>query len=187
MLDFSCVGGCSKCCVEREYYPKMEFGKVGVLILPEETDGVKLLAEKHHIKITILPRIGTSYKKSGEPDQTLAYQLMGIEPNGNTCPFLDTESKERSPHGGYRCKIYEDRPLACRAYPVIESSPVTLDTKCKFCETCSIPSGNINSELESLLEIKVKMKTNVPYIWRYATGIGDKENKDQIKTGWFLV
>ncbi len=112
---------------------------------------------------------------------------MGIEPNGNTCPFLDTDSNERSPHGGYKCKIYEDRPFACRAYPVIESSPVTLDTKCKFCEACSTPSGNINSELESLLKIKVKMKTTAPYIWRYATGIGDKENIDKIKTGWFLV
>jgi uncharacterized protein len=181
------VEGCSKCCVEREYYPKIKFGKVGVLILPKEKDRIELLAKKYGIKITILPRIGMSHKKSDKPDQILAYQLMGIESNGNTCPFLDTESNERSPHGGYKCKIYENRPLACRAYPVIESSPVTLDPKCKFCETCGIPSGNINSELESLLEIKVKMETNAPHIWRYATGIGDKENKDQIKIGWFLV
>ena len=32
---------------------------------------------------------------------------MGIEENGNTCPFLDTKSGEKSPHGGFPCKIYE--------------------------------------------------------------------------------
>jgi len=187
VLDFSCVEGCSKCCIDREYYPSVEFGKVGVLLLQDEKDKIELLAKKHGIKIIVLPRIGMSYKELDKPDQILAYQLMGIEPNGNTCPFLDTESNERSPHGGYRCKIYENRPLACRAYPVIERFPVMLDPKCKFCETCSAPSGNINSELESLIQIQRKMRTDATHIWRYATGIGNKENKDQIKTGWVLV
>jgi len=186
-LDFSCVEGCSNCCIEREYYPTVEFGKVGVLVLPEEKNGIELLAKKHDIKINVLPRIGISYKESNKPDQILAYQLMGSEKNGNTCPFLDTESNERSPHGGYKCRIYENRPIACRAYPIIESSPIILDPKCKFCETCNVPSGNINSELESLIEIKGKIKTNAPYVLRYATGIGDTENKNLVKTGWFLV
>jgi uncharacterized protein len=186
-MDFSCIEDCSKCCIEREYYPTIKFGKVGVLILPDEKPKIELLAKKHGLEASILPRIGTSDQEINEPDQVLAYQLMGKESNGNTCPFLDTESKERSPHGGYKCKIYQDRPTACRAYPLIESSPIVLDQKCKFCETCKSPNGNINSELESLAKIKNKMETKARYLWRYATGIGEKEEKDKIDTGWFLV
>ncbi|HJW20037.1 MAG TPA: YkgJ family cysteine cluster protein, partial [Candidatus Nitrosotalea sp.] len=65
--------------------------------------------------------------------------------------------------------------------------PVGLDQKCKFCESCGTPSGNVNSELESLIMIQKKMDTQAPYIWRYATGIGESQDKDLIKTGWFLV
>jgi len=119
-MDFKCVQDCSKCCIEREYYPTKKFGKVGVLILPDEKEKIESLAKNLHLDIVILPRIGVSYEKSNGPAKILAYQLMGRESNGNTCPFLDTESEERSPHGGYKCRIYESRPLACRAYPVIE-------------------------------------------------------------------
>jgi uncharacterized protein len=186
-LDFSCIEDCSKCCIEREYYPAIKFGKIGVLILPDEKPKIELLAKKHGLKVNILPRIGTSKQKTDKPEQVLAYQLMGREPNGNTCPFLDTESSERSPHGGYKCKIYQDRPTACRAYPLVESSPIVLDQKCKFCKTCKSPSGNLNSELESLAKIKTEMKTDANYVWRYATGVGEKEDRDKIESGWFLV
>ena len=74
-----------------------------------------------------MPRIGVSEKPNQIPTKILAYQLMGIEENGNTCPFLDTESGEKSTHGGYPCKIYKSKPLACSAYPLIESNPITLD------------------------------------------------------------
>lgn len=186
MTDFKCVQDCSKCCIEREYYPTTKFGKVGVLILPEEKNEIESSARKLGVDIKIMPRIGISYEKSDGPTQILAYQLMGKESNGNTCPFLDTESNERSPHGGYKCRIYENRPLACRAYPVIETSPVVLDSKCKFCESCGNTAGNVNSELESLVKIKTRMDTTAPFIWRYATGIGDESNKDKIASGWFL-
>ena len=186
-MDFSCIEDCSKCCIEREYYPTKKFGKVGVLILPDEKKKIELLAEKNGIKITILPRIGISDTTSDGPDTILAYQMMGREQNGNTCPFLDIESSKRSPHGGYTCKIYDSRPLACRAYPVIESAPLTLDSKCKFCESCDTPTGNVDSELESLIKIKDKMKTDASYIWRYATGVGELQDKDMIENGWFLV
>lgn len=187
MLDFSCVEECSKCCIEREYYPTIKFGKIGVLVMPEEKERLESLAEKHDIKITILPRIGTSETESKGPQTILAYQMMGKDLNGNTCPFLDTESSKRSPHGGYTCKIYENRPLACRAYPVIQSSPIDIDSKCKFCENCGIPSGNVISELESLIQIQKKMGTVAPYIWRFATGVGESKDKDLIETGWFLT
>ena len=154
--------------------------------MPEEKERIESLAGKNNIKVTLLPRIGASKTSAVEPDVILAYQMMGKDLDGNTCPFLDMQSGKRSPHGGFTCKIYNDRPLACRAYPVIESSPITLDSKCKFCESCGTPTGNVNSEIESLIQIKDKMKTNATYIWRYATGMGESKHKDLIQTGWFL-
>lgn len=186
-MDFSCVDECSKCCIQREYYPSVKFGKVGVLLLPEEKKLMESLAVKYGISITIFPRIGISYDDSKEPAAILAYQLMGRDPNGNTCPFLDTESKEKSPHGGYKCKIYPNRPIACKAYPVIDLSPISLDPKCEFCENCGTPSGNINSEIESLITIKRKTTTKAPFVWRFATNVGEIEDKSIMKSGWFLV
>lgn len=186
-MDFSCVDGCSKCCIEREYYPNVKFGKVGVLILPQEKQQIELLAKKHGFKANILPRIGVSNQEADEPDQVIAYQLMGKESNGNTCPFLDIDSNERSPHGGYKCMIYQERPMACRAYPLIETFPIVLDQKCKFCEICKNPDGNLDSEQESLIKIKSLMKTEAHCLWRYATGVCEDRDKDNTKTGWFLI
>ncbi|HUT05090.1 MAG TPA: YkgJ family cysteine cluster protein [Nitrosopumilaceae archaeon] len=138
------------------------------------------------MNVLILPRIGTSNEKDSWSIEILAYQMMGIEKNGNTCPFLDTETKKRSPHGGFPCKIYEDRPLACKTYPLIELNPITLDQKCKFCKEHKTADENLNSEIESLLKIKTKMDTDATYVWRYATGIGNVEDKSQIRTGWIL-
>lgn len=185
-MDFSCIEGCSKCCIEREYYPTVKFGKIGVLILPEEKERIELLAKQHSVRASILPRIGVSDTDDG-PDKVLAYQLMGREPNGNTCPFLDTEGGEKSPHGGYKCRIYHERPLACRAYPLIGSSPPSLDPKCKFCETCATADGNIHSELESLAKIKARMETRARHVWRYATGVGEEMDRNEIESGWFLI
>jgi len=111
---------------------------------------------------------------------------MEIEKNRNTCPFLDTETGKRSPHGGFPCKIYQDRPLACKTYPLIESDPIVLDQKCKFCKEYETADENLNSEIESLLKVKTQMNTNASFAWRYPTGIGENEDRSQIKTGWFL-
>ena len=185
-MEFRCVEECSQCCELREYYPSKKFGKVGVLILPEEKNRIESLAKEKGIKISILPRIGISKEKSSEPSEILAYQMMGIEKNGNTCPFLDTKTENRSPHGGFPCKIYEERPLACKAYPVIENNPLELDSKCKFCKEYGSASENLDSEIESLLKIKSKMNSSASYIWRYATGIGEDEDMNEIETGWIL-
>ena len=185
-MEFSCIQDCSQCCIEREYYPNKKFGKIGVLILPEENERIEHLAKINGLKISILPRIGISENGESSPTEILAYQLMGIEPNGNTCPFLDTKTLDRSPHGGFPCKIYDKRPLACMTYPLIESEPIKLDQKCKFCKEHGNADKNLNSEIESLLKIKTKMATDAPLIWRYATGIGEESDKTQIKTGWII-
>ena len=185
-MEFRCIQDCSQCCIEREYYPTKKFGKIGVLILPEEKERIEQLTKLNGLEITILPRIGVSEKKDSSPTKILAYQLMGIEQNGNTCPFLDTETSARSPHGGFPCKIYNNRPLACMTYPLIESEPITLDQKCKFCKEYDSADQNLNSEIESLLKIKTKMTTDAPFIWRFATGVGEESDKNQIKIGWIL-
>lgn len=184
-MKFKCIEECSQCCIEREYYPSKEFGKIGVLILPEEKEKIEKISKLNQTHIKILPRIGVSEKKSSST-KILAYQMMGIEKNGNTCPFLDTTSGDKSPHGGFPCKIYEDRPLACRAYPLIESEPIIIDEKCKFCKEHGNTNQNIDSEMEALLKIKEKMNTDMPIIWRFATGVGEDKDLAVLKSGWIL-
>lgn len=110
--------------------------------------------------------------------------MMGSENNGNTCPFLDTKGENKSPHGGYPCMIYNQRPLACMTYPLIETDPITLDEKCKFCKEHKTADENLDSEIEGLLKIKEKMNTNATIIWRFATGIGEKEDQEFFEKGW---
>lgn len=190
-MKFRCVEGCSDCCIYREYYPDRSYGKIGVLILPWEKERIEKLAADMGKRITILPRIGigTNYengKKTG-PKKVIAYQLMGIDLDGNTCPFLDTRSRERSPHGGYKCMIYEERPLACRAYPVIESDRETvLDSKCKFCQSCTSNAEGLETEIEALSLIKGVVSANGSEVWRYATGVGLDDSKEKIRKGWVL-
>ena len=184
-MEFRCIQDCSQCCIEREYYPTKKFGKIGVLILPEEKARIQRLAKLNGLKIIIVPRIGVSDKDSSRK-KILAYQLMGIEKNGNTCPFLDTKTASRSPYGGFPCRIYNERPLACMTYPLIELDPITLDQKCKFCKEHGTADQNLNLEMESLLKIKTKMTTNAPLVWRFATGVGEESDESQIETGWIL-
>jgi len=185
-VEFRCIDECSQCCIEREYYPSKKFGKIGVLILPEEKERIEKLSKTNGLKIKIVPRIGISEDKNSGPTKILAYQLMGIEKNGNTCPFLDTDSGDKSPHGGFPCKIYKDRPLACMTYPLIESEPITFDQKCKFCKEHGTADQNLNSEMESLLKIKEKMNTNASFIWRFATHVGEEEDQEILEAGWIL-
>ena len=185
-MEFRCIEDCSQCCVEREYYPSKKFGKIGVLILPEEKERIEELARKNRIEVKILPRIGISEEKNSVPTKILAYQMMGSEKNGNTCPFLDTDSGKKSPHGGFPCKIYKERPLACMAYPLIESDPIMLDQKCKFCKEHGNADQNLNSEIESLLKIKERMIPDASFVWRFATMVGDAEDREVMESGWIL-
>ena len=57
MKKFSCVQGCSDCCIYREHYPSVEFGKIGVLLLPEEKEPIEDLARKLKVNVKIVPRL----------------------------------------------------------------------------------------------------------------------------------
>lgn len=185
-MEFRCVDECSQCCIEREYFPTKEFGKIGVLLLPDEKERIEKLGKENNLEIKILPRIGISKYQNVESIEILAYQIMGIENNGNTCPFLDTSGKKKSPHGGFPCKIYNNRPLACMAYPLVESNPIVLDHKCKFCTEFKDADSNLDSEIESLVRIKKKMNPSNSFIWRFATGIGEIKDQNSLKSGWIL-
>lgn len=184
---FSCVQDCSDCCIYREYYPSVQYGKIGVLVLPHEKPALESLAREMNIAIKILPRLA---RGNESPDTMLAYQLMGKNHDGDLCPFLDLESSARSPHGGFRCRIYDERPLACRAYPVIETTGTArLDEHCQFCKHFSTTRANVaglEDEIASLNRIKGEVKDDgSTHIWRYATATGKIEDRDEmLPEGW---
>lgn len=187
---FKCIQGCSDCCVFREYYPSDKFGKIGVLLLPEELESIEKQAVQHGYSIKILPRIAVGRKY---PEKVIAYQMMGKNLDGDLCPFLDTESEKRSPHEGFACRIYENRPLACRAYPLISSGDaVELDGHCRFCREHSTTSANAQTllgEAAALEKIRqtVRVSDDSLRIWRYATATGSPDQQTKmLPEGWVM-
>lgn len=119
--------------------------------------------------------------------------MMGKEDDGNLCPFLDITGNRKSPHGGSPCKIYSNRPLACKAYPLIETDDgriATLDNKCRFCQEYStnVKKSGINNEINALNKIKEKIPRDSNLnIWRYATCIGEERFRSKfLSRGWYL-
>ena len=192
LREFHCVKHCSDCCIYRQYFPSVDYGKIGVLLLPDEKKQIENLAKINKLEINILPRLGIGFnKKLDGPSQVIAYQLMG-KINGDYCPFLDTDSEDHSPHGGLNCKIYDMRPLSCRAYPVVKEHKknVELDSNCKFsCENSIWTTKNLlQNELQALKRISDNFdKYSSQRIWRYATHIGEEPfMKLLLPQGWYL-
>ena len=201
LKKFSCIDECSDCCIYREYYPSIEYGKIGVLLLPNEKQRIETYAKELGLEITILPRVGIGRKKNkNEPETIIAYQLMGKNSEGEVCPFLEMEGAIRSPHGGFKCKIYNKKPVACSAYPVNieDKETVTLDRKCKFCRVnnkdekradgVAIQKSSLRKEIIALRKIQNSTQADTSVeIWRYATGIGEKQKQKQFyPRGWVL-
>jgi Fe-S-cluster containining protein len=185
MKKFKCIQGCSDCCIYREYYPSVEYGKIGVLLLPEEIILIERLAEKMNVAVKIIPRLAVGKEF---PEKVIAYQMMGKNNDGDLCPFLDTESSGRSPHGGFNCRIYSERPLACRAYPVIEAGKTaTLDSHCQFCKKFSAKAGieGLQQEIEAVTKIKSNVTAGKSHVWRYATATG-KAGDVMLPEGWVV-
>src|SRR5437867_3426403 len=113
--------------------------------------------------------------------------MMGKNDEGNYCPFLDIESTERSPHGGFNCRIYSERPLACRAYPVIDvDRSAMLDGDCQFCRKFSTTKAGVEGlqqEIEALVRIKASVRAGKGHVWRYATATG-KAGDVMLPEGW---
>ena len=195
LKEFRCVEGCSDCCINREYFPSKAFGKIGVLLLPKEKEMIEQLAETRGIKIKILPRIGVggASDHGASPESILVYQLMGRERDGNVCPFLETNGSERSPHGGTRCTIYDQRPAACKAYPLVSIDPIisTLDSKCSYCVSTKenmVCNLGLSTEMKALNEIMLSTRTDEgTQVWRYATNVGDPSDGKMLPQGWIKV
>lgn len=194
LKKFKCVEGCSDCCINRQYYPSKEFGKIGVLLLPKEKKKIEEQAESLGIKIKILPRLGVGKSDDGaSPETVLAYQLMGREIDGNICPFLETDGPELSPHGGRPCIIYDKRPAACKAYPLVSIDPTvsTLDTACRYCVSTNgnkVCNSGLSGEIETLNEIMLSTRASEgKQIWRYATNVGDPLDGKMLQEGWVKV
>jgi Fe-S-cluster containining protein len=171
----------------REYYPSVEYGKIGVLLLPKEKEAIEDLASKMDINVRIVPRLAVG---TVAPAEIIAYQMMGKNSDGDMCPFLDIECAKKSPHGGFKCQIYRERPLACRAYPVDDVAGVaTLDSHCQFCKKFSTTEANTESlqqEIEALTEIKANVRANsAVHVWRYATGTGTTQEQ-LFPEGWVM-
>ena len=190
MKKFSCIRGCSDCCIYREYYPSAEYGKIGVLLLPEEKSAINQLAKNLNIKVRIVPRLAIG---KHSPENVIAYQMMGKNDDGDLCPFLDVESNETSPHGGFKCRIYSERPLACKAYPVIDAVDRTakFDAHCQFCKKFSATKAStegLQQEIEALAKIRARVtagnNNNSISIWRYATATG--ESNELLPEGWVV-
>lgn len=184
-VKFSCIEGCSDCCIYRGYYPTKEFGKIGVLLLPEEKQKIEELARQQGVHVRIIPRLAVGDDDDNKPKKIIAYQMMG-KSDGDFCPFLDMKSK--SPHGGHACTIYHERPLACAAFPVIDAGPVaTLDSHCQFCKkhsTTKASTDGLQGELESLSKIKGQVRAgSSKHVWRYATATGKEA---VFPEGWIL-
>jgi uncharacterized protein len=193
LRKFNCIEACSDCCIYREYYPSIEYGKVGVLILPKERSKIKDQIKITDIEVKILPRLGIGKNRKGDgPKRILAYQMMGKNADGDLCPFLEIDNPQKSPHGGFRCKIYEKRPLACHAYPVLQENDksVELDGKCQFCQKFSSPydRDTLRDEIEALTKIKAEFFVDEKIeVWRYATAVGDEKIKHKLlPEGWVL-
>ena len=189
--EFHCIKVCSDCCIERQYFPSIEYGKIGVFLLPDEKLKIEALAAKMHLKIKILPRIGTGEFSSPGPSKVIGFQLMGYD-KGNYCPFLDIKSHKRTVHGGFLCTIYESRPLACIAYPAIQNykSKVELDCHCRFACKDSI-YANKNYLANEILALRTIQKSTEisanSIIWRYATQIGEEKYSNVfLPRGWYM-
>ena len=180
--------------MNRDYFPSKAYGKIGVLLLPEEKRTIEQTAKKMKVKVTILPRIGVGTSDDGSrPKSVLIYQLMGMDKEGNVCPFLDREGPERLPHGGARCNIYDNRPLACKAYPLVNFDPAssTLDSKCTYCVSNNeklVRNLGLSGEIEALRKIMTDTYVNAgTEIWRYATNVGDSISGELLPEGWIKV
>jgi Fe-S-cluster containining protein len=191
LRKFSCIEACSDCCIYREYYPSIEYGKTGVLILPKERSKIKDQIKITGIEVKILPRLGIGKNRKGDgPKRILAYQMMGKNADGNLCPFLEIDNPQKSPHGGFKCKIYEKRPLACHAYPVLQAKDKTveLDGKCQFYQKFSSPydRDTLRDEIEALTKIEAEFFVDEKIeVWRYATAVGDEKIKHKLlPEGW---
>jgi Fe-S-cluster containining protein len=115
---------------------------MGIFLFPKEAKKLKRLAKIKKLKLTIYPQQGItkSHKKANEPEIIYSYQIANT-----VCPFLIAVTN--------RCSIYEDRPIACRSFPVLTFPPVVLIPECNWVKNFfsgkTVEAGNAESFLKN--------------------------------------
>ena len=134
MIKFTCLQ-CGYCCRNLiQKHPYLPGVKGGLFLIPKET---KLFPREH-----IYPNKGWGLKGRARPRPLViyAYQL-----DMNRCPHLR----------GNLCEIYENRPLACRGYPLEGLEPIgkiILDPDCRFIKQ-HLDKGEIIRQIEAPEEL----------------------------------
>ena len=114
----------------------------GVTLLPWEVNPMLEGARRHQIQVKVVPCTGLLCKTQ---KSILVFEYFLYH---EQCPFLSAANK---------CLIYQDRPLACRSFP-IKSSGLLVD---RFCEgTCP---QFINPFGKTVLELNVDVEMTTFY------------------------
>ncbi len=58
--------------------------------------------------------------------------------------------------------------------------------KFSLCKSCSSTVEGVQQEIEALAKIQQMMYFDEKDVWRYATGVGDEKDMDEVQEGWFL-
>jgi hypothetical protein len=112
-------------------------------------------------------------------DRTVILVLSGTDGQGD-------------PSCGARC-IYDERPAACRAYPLVSIDPTisTLDSKCSYCVSTKdnmVCNLGLSNEIKALSEIMISTCVDEgTQLWRYATNVGDSSDGKMLPEGWIKV
>jgi len=151
-IIFKCLQ-CGDCCrgLLREALPILQ----GLSLSFEET---KLFSKE-----LITPQMGIGYGRNlSEPKQVISYQLKVSE-----CPFISNQNK---------CRIYETRPLTCRAFPLVSLGPfgTTTAENCRFIK-------NVEQKLRiSLNQTVTPKKFRAPNEWQARMKIDERIRKSFI-------
>lgn len=128
MIDvhFSCLR-CGSCC--RSLRTREHDYTLGLFLFPKEVEMLNQLGSARSLKLKIFPQQGTTTKKAtlvDKPNKIFSYQL-----EDSTCPFLNEETNG--------CSIYDERPVACRAFPILTPSPLGFIPDCTWVKS-NIPT-----------------------------------------------
>jgi Fe-S-cluster containining protein len=123
VIKFECTH-CGDCCTK---ILRKELGvNVGMYLRFSE---IRLF---NHYPLITKPYIGIGTIGSKRPQKILCYQLA-VEP----CPFYSQETKNH-------CTKYDQRPIACKAYPFAYcNGKTTIDEQCTWFKMNNIAIGDV--------------------------------------------
>ncbi len=160
---FNCTM-CGKCCYFREdknitkedeqkYYDYM-YSKYGILYLaplsditinvwPEEAEKLRRIAIEKGVDVKLRPKRAVYDEKNNE------LIILDYFIDHDVCPFFD--KKKRT------CGVYDDRPLICRAFPLL-STKTTGNCEYKLFDTNEYADEQTEAKkLEKMVDFKKKI------------------------------